>query len=245
MVCVTRRKTSRTSADPILFSDDAVEVAREALEEIGEGTIGEHIGVRAVGEVAIHRFSSLAPGYKAWEWTAVLACVRGTATITVNEVSLQAGKKASLAPEWIPYEDRVLPGDLGPGDKLPPRADDERLTTAKSLKSDSGFPRNPQAPQVLSQPGLERTLKRWRTGEYGPNSEFAEKAAMTCRTCAFYLPVNSPDTHFGVCTNEYSADGHVVHETYGCGAHAETKQTAEVHSNREYGAFDDGAIEDV
>ena len=242
---VTRRRTSRTAADPILFSDDAMEVAREALEEIGDDTIGDHIGVSTAGELAIHRFRSLAPGYKAWEWTAVLACVRGTGTITVNEVSLQAGKKASLAPEWVPYEDRVLPGDLGPGDTLPPRADDERLTEWKNLKGDGGFPRNPQAPQTLSQPGLEQTLKRWRTGEFGPNSEFAEKAAMTCRTCAFYLPINSVDTHFGACTNEYSADGHVVHETYGCGAHAETKEASEGQSTRAYGAFDDGIIDDV
>ena len=28
--------------------------------------------------------------------------------------------------------------------------------------------------------------------------------------------------NFGVCTNEYSADGHVVAASYGCGAHADT-----------------------
>ena len=28
--------------------------------------------------------------------------------------------------------------------------------------------------------------------------------------------------NFGVCTNEYSADGRVVASSYGCGAHADT-----------------------
>lgn len=242
---VSRRKTSRTKVDPILFGDEAKEVALEALVEIGDDTVGEHIGVSTSGELAVHRFRSLAPGYKDWEWVAVLACVRGSGAITVNEVSLQAGKKASLAPEWIPYEDRVLPGDLGPGDTLPPRADDDRLCEFKELKSASNFPRNPQAPKTLSQKGLEQTLKRWRTGDFGPNSEFASKAAMMCRTCAFYLPFNDVETRFGACTNEYSADGHIVHETYGCGAHAETKEASEGQGNRHYGAFDDGAFEDV
>ncbi|MBC2680966.1 DUF3027 domain-containing protein [Corynebacterium sp. 4HC-13] len=242
---VSRRKTSNTKVDPLLFSDEAKELARQALVEIGDDLVGEHIGVSISGEVAVHRFRSLAPGYKNWEWVAVLACVRGSGAITVNEVSLQAGKNAARAPEWIPYEDRVLPGDLGPGDTLPPRADDDRLCQFKELTTAHNFPRNPRARTILSQMGLEQTLKRWRTGEFGPNSEFAAKAAMMCRTCAFYLPFNDVETHFGVCTNEYSADGHVVHETYGCGAHSETKAVPETQTNRHYGAFDDGAFDDI
>lgn len=243
--CVSRQQSRKTKADPILFSQQAVDVALEALGEIADdpASLGEHIGASTVGELVIHRFLSQAPGYKGWEWIAALASVPGSGAITVNEVGLQAGKKATRAPEWIPYEDRVRPGDLGPGDTLPPRADDERLTSWKDLGNNGGFPRNPSAPQTLSQQGLNEALQRWRTGDFGPNSEFAELAPMMCRTCAFYLPFGNEESNFGVCSNEFSADGRVVHATYGCGAHAETKDDTEIASTRAYGAFDDEGIQ--
>lgn len=242
----------RKQRDQLLFSAEAREIAREVITEAAEGEVGEHLGVKVPprqgqdsGHVAIHRFASLTPGYKDWEWIAVLAAVPGSQEITVNEVALQAGAKAELAPEWVPYEDRVRPGDLGPGDTLPPREDDERLASWDELAKDrraelENFPRNQKAPQALSAKGLADTLQRWRKGNFGPNSEFAEKAAMSCKTCAFYLPINNPDTQFGMCTNEYSADGRVVHATYGCGAHSETKEEFDSTGGREYGAFDDG-----
>lgn len=237
----------------ILFGNRARDIARDVVEEVGEGEVGDYLGASSprsqsahAGAVAIHRFQSLTPGYQDWEWVAVLATVPGSGEITVNEVSLQAGAKAELAPAWVPYEDRVRPGDLGPGDSLPPREDDDRLASRKEDGEPEktvltlGFPRNPQAPQVLTEKGLTDALTRWRTGDYGPNSEFAEAAPMTCRTCAFYLPFNSPETHFGVCANEFVADGRVVHESYGCGAHAETKEDFDSTGGREYGAFEDG-----
>lgn len=243
MVSVSRRKTRKNPTNPLL-SPEAIDTALDALEELGGEHVGEYIGAELVGDVAVHRFRSLAPGYSKWEWTAVLAHVPGSGTITVNDIALQAGKGAALAPDWVPYEDRVRPGDLGPGDSLPPRADDDRLAAAEEITADDGFPRNPHAPRALSQSGLSSALQRWRTGDFGPNSEFAEKAPMMCRTCAFYLPINSTTTRFGVCANEFSADGRVVHATYGCGAHSETKESGNpaASRSRSYGAFDDEGI---
>lgn len=205
-----RRKTSRQpeKASPLLDSR-AVDLARAALEELGDGEVGEHIGVQGLGHnVATHRFVADVPGYSGWEWNAVLACASGSRYVTVNELALVPAPtgEALQAPEWVPWAERIRPGDLGPGDLMPPLPDDERLVDGD-----------------LSQRGLDDARQRWRTGEYGPTSEMAEKSTMNCRTCAFFVEVGEPiGRNFGVCVNEYSADGHVVHATYGCGAHSRT-----------------------
>lgn len=223
-----RNNRRKTNTNPLLNAR-AVRVARSALEELGEGEVGEHIGVSLTGQnVATHRFSAEVPGYRGWEWNAVLACAEGSSHVTVNEVALMPAQEALQAPAWVPYEDRVRPGDLGPGDVMPPRPEDERL------ESDGHR-------HHLSRRGLQDALQRWRTGDYGPTSEFAEKAQLKCRTCAFYLPAAEPiGENFGVCANEYSADGHLVHATYGCGAHSETPGgTVDPHPRQD--AFDDEA----
>nr|WP_231587563.1 DUF3027 domain-containing protein [Corynebacterium comes] len=208
-----RRRKSAQQRSPLLDAR-AVDLARTALEELGDGPVGEHIGVQGLTRnVATHRFAADVPGYSGWEWNAVLACASGSRHVTVNELALVPAPtgEALRAPEWVPWADRIRPGDLGPGDIMPPEPGDERLAEAED------------GHLVLSKKGLEDAKQRWRTGDYGPNSEFAEKAALNCRTCAFYLPSGEPlGRNFGVCANEFSADGHVVHATYGCGAHSDT-----------------------
>lgn len=199
-----RRKTS-----PLLDAR-AVDLARTALEELGDGGVGDHIGVQVVGHnVANHRFAADVPGYSGWEWNAVLACASGSRHVTINEVALVPAPsgEALQAPEWVPWADRIRPGDLGPGDLMPPEPDDPRL----------------DADGQLSDQGLRDAVQRWRTGDYGPTSEFAEKATLDCTTCAFFVPVGDViGPNFGACVNEYSADGHLVHAKYGCGAHSRT-----------------------
>lgn len=222
-----RRKNDSRSTNPLLDAR-ARDVAREALEELGDGEVGDHIGVTMMGpNVATHRFIADVPGYRGWEWNAVLACASGSRYVTVNEVALVPAREALQAPDWVPYEDRIRPGDLGPGDLMPPRPDDQRLQTDESGRT------------RLSKRGLEEARQRWRTGEFGPNSEFAEKAPLNCHSCAFFLPAADPiGENFGVCANEFSADGQVVHATYGCGAHSETPPTAGGAEPR-HRAFDD------
>ncbi|MHA2788419.1 DUF3027 domain-containing protein [Corynebacterium sp. S7] len=209
-----------------LLSATAVRVAREALVDVAEGEeIGEHIGVTGLApNVAVHRFHAEVPGYPGWEWNAVIACASGSSHVTVNEVALVPAPSgdALRAPEWVPYSDRLLPGDLGPGDLMAPAADDERLTDDSFSREAVTFPGR-ESKKYLTTTGLEAAKQRWRTGDYGPTSEFAEKAAMRCQTCAFYVPAGQPiGDLFGICTNEYSADGHVVAASYGCGAHSDT-----------------------
>lgn len=125
---VTRKKKMHS---PLLDST-AVDLARRAVEEVGEGDVGKHRGVAGVGRnVATHRFEAHVPGYPGWEWHAVVACAEGSRTPTVNEVALVPGGQALQAPEWVPYSERLRPGDLGPGDLMPPAPDDDRLDGGK------------------------------------------------------------------------------------------------------------------
>ncbi|WIM68353.1 DUF3027 domain-containing protein [Corynebacterium breve] len=216
-----RKKTSP------LLGRTAIKVAREALIEVADGEeIGEHIGVTAnARNVATHRFHADVPGYPGWEWNAVLACAAGSNYLTVNEVALVPAPsgEALQAPEWVPYSERLRPGDLGPGDLMAPAPDDDRLTE-DSFARDAVTFTGRTTKKYLTTTGLEGAKSRWRKGDFGPTSEFAEKAALQCRTCAFYLPAGEPiGENFGVCVNEYSADGRLVASSYGCGAHSDTQ----------------------
>lgn len=216
-----RSRKQRTHSP--LLSADAVATARDALAEIADGEVGDHIGVTGLGRnVATHRFEADVPGYTGWEWNAVVACADGSNWVTVNEVALVPSQGALEAPDWVPYSERLRPGDLGPGDIMELAPDDDRVTD-DCFSRDAVTFTGRETKRYLTTAGLEDAKKRWRTGEYGPNSEFAEKATLSCRSCAFYIPLGEPvGENFGVCANEYSADGHVVASSYGCGAHSDT-----------------------
>lgn len=214
---------SRSKKRNPLIGPKAVDTAREALAEIAEGEVGEHIGVTGMSRnVATHRFAADVPGYAGWEWQAVVACADGSDWVTVNEVALVPSAGALEAPDWVPYAERLRPGDLGPGDVMELSPDDDRVTDDSFSRHAVTFPGR-ETKKYLTVKGLQDAETRWRTGDFGPNSEFAEKATLSCRSCAFYLPLGEPvGEHFGICANEYSADGRVVAASYGCGAHSDT-----------------------
>ena len=117
-----------TARDNVLTA--AVDLARAAAVEVAESpdVVGAHLGTVAEAErVVTHRFESLAKGYPGWEWTVTLARVPRGRTATVSEVNLVATEAAITAPPWVPWADRLRPGDLGPKDVLPYLEDDERL----------------------------------------------------------------------------------------------------------------------
>ncbi|WP_152665453.1 DUF3027 domain-containing protein [Mycobacterium sp. UM_Kg1] len=230
----------------------AVEQARSAVAEFsGADTVGEHLGVDYEdASAATHRFRALLPGYQGWQWAVVVAAVPGAVRPTISEVVLVPGPAALLAPEWVPWDQRVRPGDLGPGDLLAPPAGDPRLVPGYTSSGD------PQLDEVAGEIGLGRrwlmspvgraeAAQRWHDGEYGPDSAMARSTKRICRDCGFYLPLAGElGTVFGVCGNEMSADGHVVDNRYGCGAHSDTPAPAGTGSPA-YEPFDDGVLEIV
>jgi Protein of unknown function (DUF3027) len=229
----------------------AVEEARAAIAEVSGETVGEYLGVTFEdANAATHRFVAQLPGYTGWQWAVVVAAHPGADHATVSEVALVPGPTALVAPEWVPWEDRVRPGDLGPGDLLAPPRDDPRLVpgytaTGDPLVDDTavevGFGRR----QVLSDSGRAEAAQRWHQGDYGPHSAMARSTRRVCRDCAFYMPLaGALGAMFGVCANELSADGHVVDAEYGCGAHSDTPAPPGGGSPM-YDPYDDGVLDVV
>jgi len=115
-------------------------LARGAAEEMaGAERVGEHLGVTADGDrVVTHLFSCLDPAYRGWCWAITVARASRAKNVTVDESLLIPGADAILAPDWVPWRERLLPGDLGVGDLLPAPRDDPRLVPAASLEGDDG-----------------------------------------------------------------------------------------------------------
>jgi hypothetical protein len=227
----------------------AVETAQAAIVEFSGDTVGEYLGVTFEDtNAATHRFLAELPGYRGWQWAVVVAACPGADHATVSEVVLVPGPTAMLAPQWVPWEERVRPGDLGPGDLLAPPADDPRLVPGYALSGDSEIDETAAEvglgrKRVLSAWGRADAAQRWHDGEFGPDSAMARATKRVCRDCGYFLPLaGSLGVMFGVCGNELAADGHVVDCSYGCGAHSDTPAPQGAGSPL-YDAYDDGAVE--
>jgi hypothetical protein len=227
----------------------AVDLARAAVEEFSGDTVGEYLGASHEDSTsATHRFLADMPGYRGWQWAVVVAAYPGAARATVSEVVLVPGPTALLAPEWVPWEKRIRPGDLSPGDLLAPPPDDPRLVPGYMVGGDPdenrvaaelGIGRR----QVLSLYGRDLAAQRWHDSEFGPDSAMARSTKRACRDCGYLLPLaGSLGTMFGVCANEFAADGRVVDFSYGCGAHSDTPQPAGAGSPM-YDPYDDGVLD--
>ncbi len=155
------------------------------------------------------------------------------------------GGDALLAPAWVPWSERMRPGDLSPGDLVPPRVDDPRLVPAYAefdppaapgddryaswddwqvdqVADEFGFGRA----HVLSFEGRLEAAERWLAGTGGPDTEMAKLAPAHCGSCGFLLRLGgSLQAAFGVCGNELAlSDGRVVSVDHGCGAHSEAME---------------------
>ncbi|HET6241715.1 MAG TPA: DUF3027 domain-containing protein [Arthrobacter sp.] len=91
----------------------AVDVARAAVEGIAPAQqIGRHLGARTEGDrLVTHLFESRLAGYLGWQWYAVLTRNSRSKVVTVNELGLLPSEDSVLAPEWIPWAERVRPED--------------------------------------------------------------------------------------------------------------------------------------
>ncbi len=174
------------------------------------------------------RFACTLAGYGGWEWTVDLAVIDDT--VTVCESSLLPGSDALLAPTWVPWSERVQPGDLEPGMILPYQAEDARLIPGYTESGDedrdaiANFEFGLGRERVLAPEARESTAQRWYRGSHGPTASAAVAAGAACATCAFLVPIaGSMRTMFGVCANEWSPSaGRVVSVDHGCGAHSQT-----------------------
>jgi len=117
------------SRTPDRLCAEAVDLARTAAEEAAApGVVGEHAGHVSEGDrVVTHFFECKELGYRGWRWAVTVARASRAKIVTLDEVVLLPGPDALLAPEWVPWSERLRPGDMGPGDLLPTDAEDLRL----------------------------------------------------------------------------------------------------------------------
>ena len=92
----------------------AVDAARAAVLEIAPAeAVGDHAGAFADDDrLVTHRFTANVVGYAGWEWYATLSRLPRGKDASVCEVGLLPGSRALLAPEWVPWADRVKPEEL-------------------------------------------------------------------------------------------------------------------------------------
>ena len=217
---------------------DAVDLAREAALEVAPGEVGEHLGYEPEDDerTLTHRFASTNPAYRGWHWAVTVMRASRARVVSVAETVLLPGDTAVLAPAWVPWEERLRPGDLGPGDILPPAEDDARLIPGWAADTELGY--DPTADEaawwvaaeaglgkhrVLSPIGRDDATDRWYSGERGPDAPITAGAPGQCSTCGFSVAMaGAMGRVFAVCANEYAPDdGKVVSLDHGCGAHSE------------------------
>ncbi|WP_309324397.1 DUF3027 domain-containing protein [Actinomyces stomatis] len=227
----TPSQQAQAAKDKTLTSPAAIELARHALEEVTDPiTVGEYLAAVPDAErLVTHLFDCTLSGYRGWRWAVTLSRVPRGRTATVCEMGLLPGEEALLAPAWVPWAERLEPGDITRSDRLPRKETDERLepgweATGEDADAVALDQLDLGRPRVLSAQGVASAAERWYGGDHGPDAEGVRKAHATCSTCGFFLPMaGALRAIFGVCANEWAPDdGSVVSLDHGCGAHSET-----------------------
>lgn len=132
--------TTRQS-EPDQACADAVDLARAAAEQdAGPDQVGEHVGLQVEGDrVITHLFTCLSPAYVGWRWAVTVTRASRARQVTVDETVLLPGPDSLLAPDWVPWTERVRPGDLKAGDLMPAGPDDPRLVPVVAIAGQAGL----------------------------------------------------------------------------------------------------------
>ena len=133
--------TSTRHAEPDQACAEAIDLARQAaVDDAGASQVGDYVGVQVESDrVLTHLFNCLSPAYVGWRWAVTVARASRSKVVTVSESLLLPGPDSLLAPDWVPWTDRVRPGDLKAGDLMPASSDDERLVPLVALSGGQGL----------------------------------------------------------------------------------------------------------
>jgi hypothetical protein len=217
----------------------ALDLAQQAASNAaGALGVAEHLGVTGDADrVVHHRFACPHPGYRGWSWSVTLVRAARAKVPTVNEVVLLPGDEALLAGSWVPWAERIQPGDATAGLLMQAGEADARLEPGYTGGEDATDSDPAEASQlravvaelglgrerVLSQLGRDEATERWLAGPSGPNNSLTKHAPDVCETCGFFVRLRgSMGDLFGVCSNTFSpSDASVVSVDHGCGAHSD------------------------
>ncbi len=101
------------SPDAAIVADatllEAVDLARAALLDVTPAeTVGPVVGHIVEGEhVLTLLFESALAGYPGWRWSVTISRLDGEAEPAVLETELMPGEASLLAPDWIPWSERL------------------------------------------------------------------------------------------------------------------------------------------
>lgn len=114
------------------------DLARAALLEITPAsTVGDYVETKDEGDGVVSLlFASAMPGYPDWQWTVSIAEVEG-AEPTVMEAELMPAEGALLAPDWVPWSDRLAEYKAAQVDAVDGETDDDDLDDDESDDDDS------------------------------------------------------------------------------------------------------------
>ncbi len=249
-VAPTRAGLVRPKLDQICA--DAVDLARDAVTE---DVAGAYIEAIAEGErLVTHYFECAMTGYRGWRWAVTVARTSRSKQVTICETVLLPGPDALTTPDWVPWNERVQPGDLGIGDLMPTAADDDRLVPGYLLSEDPAvddvvWELGLGRVRVMSRDGRIDAAERWYEGDHGPQAPIALAAPANarCVSCGFFLPLaGSMRALFGACANLYAPDdGRVVSGDHGCGAHSEVLIEQVIEVDEAPTIYDDAEVEPV
>lgn len=105
---MTESETAGAETAPDAASINYTDLAREALLEVTpESTVGAPVGTVDEGDGVVSvLFANRLPGYPGWRWTVSVAKI-GDDEPTVLEVELMPGDGSLVAPEWVPWSERL------------------------------------------------------------------------------------------------------------------------------------------
>ena len=231
-------RTIKPDAQCLAAEDQARAAAAETAGDMG---VGEYLGFHADEDRLLsHFFACSHPGYRGWRWSVTVVRASRAKAVTVDEVVLLPGEGALRAKEWVPWAERIQPGDVTPGLLMPTPEGDPRLepgytggeqaassepaeaSLARVVVAELGLGRE----RVLTATGREEATARWLAGDGGPDNQMTKLAPGVCETCGFFSRLQgSLGLLFGACANAYSAsDARVVSVDHGCGAHSSVPQ---------------------
>ena len=168
---------------PDAFLAAAVDTARAAVEDITPApTIGRHLAAKSEGDrLVTHLFESRLPGYLGWQWYAVLTRNSRSKVVTVSELGLLPSEDSILAPDWVPWAERVRPEDEQ--DQEPEPEQDQVLAAEPEAGGQVAVPAEGEADDAardaVSGPAVSEPAVEAPEVAPGPSSEPAEDDAAT------------------------------------------------------------------
>lgn len=142
------------------------DLAMAALREFTDmTTIGPFLGSEDEGEMTAAHFAYTGRGYPGWHWEVLLTRPAGQEQPTVVEMGLLPTAGALLAPEWVPWSERLAdyraqqdesqgvdpesPDDLGSAEDDPGEADDaQESDETDDIDEDDLQPDDTQLPDL-------------------------------------------------------------------------------------------------